>query len=61
MFKDDKAKHPEPNSVYCQFPLTAYAEKEKIIWQKIAEKHGLDANAYNYGKTRDDVKCDQCI
>ncbi|KAG2177865.1 hypothetical protein INT43_003112 [Umbelopsis isabellina] len=48
LFRDEKAKHPEPNSVYCQLPLTEYAEKEKKAWYNIAEKNGLDTNAYDY-------------
>lgn len=51
LFKDERAKHPKPNSVYCQLPLTEYAKKEKSAWYKVAEKHGLDTNAYDYGKT----------
>jgi hypothetical protein len=51
-FKDEKAKHPKPNSMYCQFPLVKYAEENKATWHEIAKKYDLDPTAYDYGKSR---------
>ncbi|KAH8554269.1 NAD(P)-binding protein [Umbelopsis sp. PMI_123] len=47
-FKDEKAKHPKPNSMYCQFPLVKYAEENKATWHEIAKKYDLDPSAYDY-------------
>jgi hypothetical protein len=49
-FKDEKAKNPKPNTTYCQFPLAPYAKQNKETWQKIAQKHGLNTEAFDYGE-----------
>ncbi|KAI8576403.1 hypothetical protein K450DRAFT_274755 [Umbelopsis ramanniana AG] len=47
-FKDEKAKHPKEQSMYCQMPLTKYAPENKEKWHEIAKKHNLDPSAYDY-------------